>query len=88
MLRRDRLQRFRFLAGVVGDYESVALGTAEAAALFGAKRLQKTGDTRPVEVRRMTDELAACLRFHGAGGEDCQQPQQLRNTLPKSSIRP
>ena len=63
MLRRDQLQRFRFVARVEGDYESVALGTTEAAALFGAKQVQKTGDPRPVEVRRMTDEHMATRRL-------------------------
>lgn len=58
--------RFRFIAGVVGDLSSVALGTSAKSALRGAKRIQaERGDTRPLEVRRMSAEHMASLAKAG-----------------------
>ena len=54
--------RFRYVAGVVGDLSSVVLGTSEKSALRRARRLQKLrGDSRPLQVRRMSAEHMARL---------------------------
>ena len=54
--------RFRYIAGVVGDLESVAIGANAKSALRAAKRIQEErGDRRPLQVRRMSAEHMASL---------------------------